>query len=107
MSEQFVLKRNDRSPSILYQLLPVGVNLTGATIVFNMKDRRGVIVLNRSSAFIDGDPTLGIVGFNWPVGSTILSGEYFGEFEVTFPDTRAATFPSDDFIIVLVPEDIA
>lgn len=107
MSEQFILKRNDRSPSILYQLLPAGIDLSGATIVFNMKDRRGVVVLSRLSAFISGDPTLGVVGFNWPVGSTITSGEYFGEFEVTFPDGRPATFPSDDFIIVLVPEDIA
>ena len=76
----FKIKRGDTSPSIKLKLTP-GVNLTGATVVFNV-DGQAVTDINISRAAAKA------------------------EFEVTYSDGTIETFPREDFINVRVINDL-
>lgn len=109
MSRNFKIKRNDLDPSIAYELTPRSVDLTGATVVFNMKDSSGSVKVNRASGSIvtaTGTPT---VKYDWTSGDTDTAGTYYGEFEVTYASGRPGTFPNgdDEFIEIVIGEDIA
>ena len=105
--DSFFIKRGDTSPSIIYVLSPSEVDLTGATVRFNMRSKAGAIQINRASAVIvtaSGTPT---VRYNWQAGNTAVAGVYEAEFEVTYASTAVETFPNDVHIIVAVTNDIA
>lgn len=103
----FYIKTNDTAPALRYELLPRSVDLTGASVVFNMKDRNGVVKVSRGSGTIvtaTGKPT---VEYLWQAADTNTDGRFYGEFEVTFSDATIGTFPSDDEISIKISEDIA
>lgn len=109
MSRKFQIKRNDRDPSIAYELTPKTVDLTGATVVFNMKDSSGSVKVNRGVGSIvtaTGTPT---VKYDWAPGDTDTAGDFSGEFEVTYASGLPGTFPNgeDEFIPIVIGEDIA
>lgn len=109
MARKFQIKRNDLDPSIAYELTPRSVDLTGATVVFNMKDSMDAIKVNRGAGSIvtaTGTPT---VKYDWASGDTDTIGTYYGEFEVTYASGKPGTFPNgeDDFIEIVIGEDIA
>lgn len=108
----FNLKEGDTSPSLSYTLLPADVLLTGATAVFNMKDRRGNVKVSRGSATItdNGDGTSSgtpTVQYDWSSSDTDTSGLYYGEFEITYSDSTVETFPNSSFIYIYIKKDIA
>ena len=82
----FMMTRGDSSPAMRYAL-PDGVNLEGATVVFNMPP-----VLVRAPAQVArvSPPT---VQYDWQPGDTAGAGLYRAEFEVTFAGGRVETFP--------------
>lgn len=108
----FNLKEGDTSPSLLYTLSPATVELTGATVVFNMTDQRGNVKVSRASATVtdvgdgtaSGTPT---VRYDWVSADTDTSGVYLAEFEVTYADSSVETFPNSDNITVVIMEDLA
>lgn len=110
MSKVFRIKRNDRDPSIAYELTPRSLDLTGASVVFNMKDASGAVKISRGTGSVTtatGTPT---VQYNWSSGDTDTAGTFYGEFEVTFSSGRPGTFPNgepDPFIEIVIAEDIA
>jgi predicted dehydrogenase len=105
MAEIFHLKRGDTSPGLRYRLDPA-VNLAGASVVFNMRQRDGgPTVLDRAAATID--PADGVVGYDWEVTDTANAGRFEAEFEVTYSDGAVETFPNDGFIVVQIAGDIS
>ncbi len=104
----FQLKEGDTSPSLSYALSPTSIDLTGASVVFNMMDRRGTVKVNRAAATITtatGTPT---VQYDWQAADTDTAGVYRGEFEVTYADTTVETFPNGlAYIPVIIGKDIA
>jgi hypothetical protein len=106
MAEIFHLKRGDTSPALRYRLDPA-VNLAGASVVFNMRQRDGgTTILDRAAATIEGDPAEGVVGYDWALADTATAGRFEAEFEVTYADGGVETFPNDSFIIVQIGPDI-
>lgn len=108
MQATHYLKRGDTSPSILYALLPATVDLTGATVRFNMRNKdTGAIKVNRAAAVVvtaTGTPT---VRYDWQAADTDIAAYYSAEFEVTYAGGSVETFPNADFIAVSIVGDIA
>lgn len=105
MSSKFTIKRNDTSPVIEYTFEPV-TDLTGASVVFNMRRKNGGVVVNRANATIVSPPTDGTVRYAWQSGDTAIAGLFEAEFEVTYPGGAVETFPNRDYIIVSIAEDV-
>ena len=104
----FHIKQGDTSPSLVYALSPTSVVLSGATVVFNMRNRStGVVAVSRAAAVIvtaTGTPT---VRYDWAAGDTATAGTYDGEFEVTYSDLSVETFPNASNITIVIAGDIA
>lgn len=107
MSASFYLKRGDTSPALAYALTPISIDLTGATVVFNMKNARsGAVVVDRGAAVVvtaTGTPT---VRYDWQPADTGAAGQYQAEFEITYADGSIETFPNTAFIPVMISSDI-
>lgn len=104
----FYIKQNDTSPSIEVGLkTPKGlvVNLTDATVVFNMKDAYGQPLVTRQSATVH-DAVGGVVRYIWVSGDTSVAGDHRAEFEVTFPGGSVETFPNASDITVSIREEV-
>ena len=104
----FHIKRGDTSPSLVYALSPASVVLTGASVVFSLRNRAtGTVVVSRAAAVVEiatGTPT---IRYDWPAGDTDAAGIYDAEFEVTYSDLSVETFPNASNITIVITEDIA
>jgi len=111
---KFIIKRNDTAPVMEAQLLgetQQPIPIVGASVVFNMRNATGGVVVNRGAVVVVDDDA-GILRYNWNAADTARSGNYQGEFEVTFADGRIETFPKSEspalnFITIIVSEDVA
>lgn len=108
----FYIKLGDQLPVLEGDLLEAdgsAVDLTGATVKLGVrrKDTRGALL--NTAAAVSGDPTLGRARYAWAAGdtSTLGVGEFEGEFQVSWPDGRKGSFPSDGYIPIVVLRDIA
>lgn len=100
----FNIKQNDRIPAFQATLLDGygnPVNLTGATVVFNMKSSAGVAKITAGTCSIV-TATAGIVSYAWAPGDTNTVDTFSAEFEVTFPSGLNASFPNDSNLQVVV-----
>jgi hypothetical protein len=107
MADVFFVKTGDTAPSLIYALLPASVDLTGATVRFNMRTRTGTVLINRAAAVVVVATEAPTVRYDWQAGNTDTSGFHEAEFEVTYSNGRIETFPNDSFIGVAVTGDIA
>lgn len=108
MPDTFSMKRGDTVPSMRRQLMGgdgVPVDVTGADVVFNMKDYRGVEVSRAPAVIVDA--LQGIVQYNWSETDTLSVGKFCAEFEVTYDNGGVETFPNFEFISVVIYPDIA
>jgi hypothetical protein len=105
---EFKIKRGDTSPALRMQLVPT-VNLTGATVRFNMTGpfEAPTKVVNRQVGGIVGLATAGVVRYDWRAGDTIKAGVYQAEFEITYSDGTIETFPNGEHIQVSVLPDLS
>lgn len=109
-SPQFHIKQNDTTPPLTAFLRDARdrpVSLTGATVVFHMR-----LASDQSVKIEDGSvsvlsATLGQVKYSFTATNTNTSGNYEGEFEVTFTDGTIETFPNDDYVKVIITDDVA
>lgn len=107
MTDIFTIKRNDTSPALRYTLSPT-VDLTGAVVVFNMRERAtGAVKIARAPATIVAPASDGIVQYDWTAADTDASGVWQGEFEVAHADGSIETYPNDGYIIVKITGDIS
>lgn len=106
--DKFYLKRGDTSPALVFVLEPPSTVLSGATVVFNMRNRStSVVAVSRAAAVIvtaTGTPT---VRYDWAAGDTATAGAYDGEFEITYSDLSVETFPNASNITIVIAGDIA
>lgn len=108
---EFTIKRNDTAEPLVATLNDsnnTSFNLTGATVVFNMRSiKTGAIKIDRQAVVIN-DAAARIVQYNWTAINTDTSGEYIGEFEVTFSTGKIATFPNsiENMLLIHIPDDI-
>ena len=101
----FQIKRGDTSPAIEYVLLPESVVLTGASVQFQMRVRKGATVVDAPAeiATAVGTPT---VRYWWEPEDTAQAGRFEAEFRVTYNDGKVETFPNIGFIPVVIGEDV-
>jgi hypothetical protein len=107
--QTFNIKQGDTGPRLLFALTPAAdVNLTGATVRFNMRSRdNGTVRINRASAVIVTATVTPTVAYDWQAADTAISELCHAEFEVTYSNGVIETFPNDGFILIAVKDDIA
>lgn len=104
----FVIKQNDRSPSISNTLTAggVAVDLTGTTVKFIMRaPGASTAKVNASAVLVDADS--GSVRYDWGATDTDTAGLYRAEWEVTFAGGIKRTWPAEDYLYVMVVSDLA
>lgn len=113
MANDFSIKRNDTKPFIRAILQDADGNpvdlTTGSYIFFNMATNDNtftpVISGNAAVSGTTNGSIAGAVVYEWANGDTNRSGNFLGEFEVTFTDERVATFPSNHSFRLGIFED--
>lgn len=105
MADAFYIKRGDTSPKLIYTLSPL-VNLTGASVVFNMRRAGLANTVNRGAVAIIAPPTAGVVSYAWTAPDTALAGTFIGEFEVTYADGTIETYPNSGYLNVIISDDL-
>ncbi len=104
MTLKFNIKRGDTSPSLRMALAPETLNLTGASVQFQMRPRRKTTSIDAAANVITASPP--VVEYAWSPGETDLAGFYEAEFKVTYADGSIETFPNAGFIDVTINEDV-
>lgn len=105
------IKEGDTRPPVIATLYPDGsdeapANLEGATVRFHMIDASGEIVVDAPAELLMDGVTGGVRFAGWTSDHTAVAGEYFGEFEVTWPDGSIGSFPKErrGFPILIVKD---
>ena len=105
--DNFYLTQGDRLPKLRRQLLgPDGLplDLSGATVVLNMKGRAGMKITNGACAVI-APATTGFVEYAWTAADTDTDGQYEAKFRATFGGLPLSC-PNDGVLQVLIDKDI-
>ena len=109
MPAHFYMKQNDTTPAIRVDLVDANdqaVNLTGSTVVFNMRVKpAGTVKVNGASA-TGVDANLGRVEYPWVAADTDTADDYEGEFQVTYAGGAVQTFPGRNYIAIHIVDDI-
>ncbi len=103
MTDTFEMKTGDLAPAPVWVLGSPGLDFTGATAFFTMRNKAGKVVINRAPATIL-DPTARTVSYQWQTGDTDVAGEYFAEITIRYPDNKETTFPGKDRLPILLTE---
>lgn len=77
----------------------------GATFVMYTKADEPVEKVN-ASAVIVGDPTEGILEYQWEAVDVDTAGEYLAEFDVNYGAGETLTLPSNGNILVTIFADV-
>jgi len=102
----FIIKQNDTAPSIK-AILSGFSDLTGVSVVFNMKPTDDdTVKISRGTGNIV-DETKKLVEYEWQAADTDTSGTFYGEFEVTYSDGSIETYPNNTCLQIKIIDDIA
>lgn len=108
MAADFTIKRRDQLPEIeatLKDATGTVVNLGGATVRFIMTNKAtGEKALDVPATIVSAPA--GTVKYSWVAGDTDTAGSFSAEFEVSFIDGRAETFPNSKNLTIKIPEDL-
>ena len=103
------MKQNDTKPALVASLTDANdqaVNLTGATVVFNMRvEPAGATKVSAAAATVL-DSEAGEVSYSWSAANTDTADDFEAEFQVTYADSSIQTFPNDGYILIDVKDDV-
>jgi hypothetical protein len=105
----FEIKSGGTAPPLRVSLLDgTGpLNLSGATVTMSMRRADGgPLVLTDAAVQIVGDPTLGVVEYQWQPGDTATDGKYIVQWDVTFSNGAVQPFPTEGFTEVTIYPDL-
>ncbi len=109
MTPNYTLTQNDLPPPLRAKLTDASgsaVNLTGGTVRFHLTPIIGgpPIIADGTAAILNAPGTDGSVQYTWGTADTTAVGDYWGEFQVSWPGT-VLSFPTDPKLLVrIVPE---
>lgn len=110
MSVTFFIKQHDRRPLLTVSCLDnagMPVSLESASQVkFYMKSGESLKVSASATPDPDQDLNPGVVTYAWALGDTDTAGRYKAEFEVTWSDGTPQTFPTSDYLVVIIKADL-
>jgi len=110
----FAIKRNDTMPSLMVNVIDRGrllqkqyYSLSGVTgVTFTMVDTSCDIakILNQEAQItcVSG----GVIQYNWKLGDTNVSGNYKGEFELSYTGGGKLTIPQVGGIDIEINDDL-
>ena len=111
MPSHFYIKENDTKPvltAFLTDANDAAINLTGATVTFNMRiEPRGTLKVNAGAATVE-DAESGKVSYSWAAdgADTHQADDYEAEFQVVYAGGGKQTFPGRNYISVHIIDDI-
>lgn len=107
----FELKENDTAPAlegICRDGFGSPVDMTGATVVFNMRlAPAGAVKISAGTMGAVGSATLGRQKYSWAASDTDTAGLYEAEVQATFSDGTIRTFPPKGYFTIDITDDIA
>ena len=106
----FYIKQNDTRPELdvfLRDDKDRTINVTGATVKFNMRNASDNIVKVNAGSVTPVSSTSGRVKYSFNSADTDTAGNFDGEFQVTFVGGQVETFPNDGYIKVIITDDVA
>ena len=106
----FYIKQNDTRPELdvfLRDDKDRTINVTGATVKFNMRNASDNIVKINLGSVTTVSSTSGRVKYSFSTADTDTAGNFDGEFQVTFVGGQVETFPNDGYIKVIITDDVA
>jgi hypothetical protein len=106
----FYIKQNDTRPELgvfLRDDKDRSINITGATVKFNMRNASDNTVTVDNGSVTTVSSTAGQVKYSFSTSDTDTSGNFDGEFQVTFVGGQVETFPNDGYIKVIITDDVA
>lgn len=95
------LVQNDTLPFLDFTIEKdgVAVNLTSATVVFSMKNDKGVRKIDKQACSLV-TPLSGICRYELQLGDTDTAGTFNGEIQITFPGgTKQTSFENIPVVI--------
>tara|TARA_B100001093_G_C26816933_1_gene1010154 strand:- start:572 stop:895 length:324 start_codon:yes stop_codon:yes gene_type:complete len=104
----FTIKKGNTSPFLVATLndsTGTALDLTGATVVFDMGDLDGNSVVSNGACTIIGEDT-GRVRYGWVANDTANAGIFRGEFTVTFASGRIETYPNSTTIRIKIKDSV-
>ena len=106
----FYIKQNDSRPELDVYLRDDkdrSINITGATVKFNMRAASDNTIKINNGSVTTVSSTAGRVKYSFTTTNTDTSGNFDGEFEVTFVGGQVESFPNDGYIQVISTDDVA
>ena len=103
MTSVWRTKVGDNAKAIRCLLLPASRDLTGASVMFNMRARGGASVISSAGVVVTetGAPA---VEYSWAPLDLANPGEFEADFTVTYANGKSETFPEAGYIAVVIGE---
>lgn len=100
------MKPGDLLPERKVELTPPDLDLAGASVVFTMATRDGVVIIDKAAVQIVQTTAPAVVRYPWRPGDTDPGGTDRAEFKVVWPGTKPATFPNRGIISVVLRDGL-
>jgi hypothetical protein len=112
LGTKWYVKQGDSYGYVTEQLLDEKLDPVDLTAIielgFYMRERGAApIVADTAHTEVLGDPTEGIVRYQWQAGDLDTAGEFQFEWRVTFSTDQVQTFPSNGYNTIDVVRNLA